>query len=248
MSIGRVALGLLSMGARSPSGDDAAYLEWHALDHMPEQFRIDGLLHGQRWVSTAALRAARAAEDGHFTAVDHVVQYLVSEPVAPAVDAWFDLGAELAKAGRYPARLPSVMLAGFVPDAGAASAHATVTAAAVPFRPTTGAYLVLDERPDAPTDGSDAYDAWLAEEHLPSLCALPGVAGAWHFAPAAIRPDRLDPRGLALTVAYLDGDPLDVATSMLETLPGAWRRWGIRAALAAPFATVRPWQWETELG
>src|SRR5262249_14027072 len=156
-------------------------------------------LHGQRWVSTAACRAARAAEDDRFASVDHVVQYLVAEPVAPAIDAWFDLGTELAKAGRYPNRLPSVLLAGFEPDAAAAAAG-KVTVEAVPLRATRGAYVVLDDRPDAPTDGSDGYATWLADEHLPALAAFDGVAGAWHFSPATLRPDRLDASGLALTV------------------------------------------------
>ena len=31
-----VRVGVLSLSARSPEGLDARYLEWHALDHLPE--------------------------------------------------------------------------------------------------------------------------------------------------------------------------------------------------------------------
>ena len=32
----------LSMSARAPEGRDAEYLEWHSLDHRPEQYRVAG--------------------------------------------------------------------------------------------------------------------------------------------------------------------------------------------------------------
>ena len=44
-----------------PVSNHAEYLDWHLHDHLPEQHRLPGLRHGQRWVSTPACRAARAA-------------------------------------------------------------------------------------------------------------------------------------------------------------------------------------------
>ena len=35
-----VRLCVLSLSARSPDGDDAAYIEWHSLDHLPEQYSL----------------------------------------------------------------------------------------------------------------------------------------------------------------------------------------------------------------
>src|SRR5436190_1209036 len=101
-----VRLVVVSLSARSPDGADAAYLAWHGLDHLPEQYSIESLVHGQRWVSTPACRAARAAGDDALEATDHIVQYLFAEPVAPAIDRFFALGAELREAGRMPLRLP----------------------------------------------------------------------------------------------------------------------------------------------
>jgi hypothetical protein len=40
----------VSMAAREPGGRDAEYLEWHSLDHRPEQHRLAGLRHSLRLV------------------------------------------------------------------------------------------------------------------------------------------------------------------------------------------------------
>jgi len=241
MTVGRVGLGVLSMAERSPTGEDRAYLEWHLLDHLPEQYQLEGLLYGQRWTSTAACRAARAAESERFAPVTHVVQYLMADPPEGVVDRFLDLGAQLAAAGRYGTRLPSVLLGGFEPVGARAAARASVSSAVVPFRPNTGAYVVLEE-PPAP-EQADAYDTWLTEEHLPELVEVDGVAGGWWFRPGQVRTDRLDAGGLWLTVLYLDGDPVRVAEEMGDHLRDRWARWSLAPALAAPFVTVRPWSW-----
>ncbi len=38
-----------------------AYNEWHQLDHLPQQFALDGVRFGQRWVRTPECRAAEGA-------------------------------------------------------------------------------------------------------------------------------------------------------------------------------------------
>ena len=84
---GDVAASVVSMSMRHADGLDAEYLRWHVLDHLPEQFRLVGLRSGQRWVSTPACRARRAASEPPYDAVDHIVQYLFAEPVGDAFDA-----------------------------------------------------------------------------------------------------------------------------------------------------------------
>ncbi len=237
-----IGLGVVSMAARSPSGDDAGYLEWHLLDHLPEQYQLDGLRLGQRWASTPACHAARAVESERFAPVDHVTQYLMADPAEQVVDDFLDLGARLRAAGRYPARLPSVMLAGFVPELAWAADRVRVSPGVVPFRPNRGAYVVLER----PPDGSDAdgYREWLEHEHLPSLVDQPGVAGAWLLAPGRIRPDRLDADALELTILYLDGEPAEVGAALADPLHDRWSRWPARPLLAAPFESVRAWEWD----
>ena len=51
----------LSCSGRDPDGRDAEYIEWHSLDHRPEQYRLAGVRNSIRLVSTPAARAARAA-------------------------------------------------------------------------------------------------------------------------------------------------------------------------------------------
>ncbi len=138
-------------------------------------------------------------------------------------------------------RLPSVLLGGFVPAGACAAARVSVSPEVVPFRPNTGAYLVLEE-PPAP-EVADAYRAWLTDGHLPALVEVDGVAGAWWFTPGEVRTDRLDASGLWLTMLYLDGDPVDVARALADQLRGRWGEWGLTPALAAPFVAVRPWAW-----
>jgi hypothetical protein len=106
---GDVAAGVFSMSARSPTGEDARYIEWHLLDHLPEQYRIDGIRHGVRWVSTPACREARALKRGRLDAVDHVVNYLVASPVRRSLDRAYDLMVALDGVDRMPVfRSPQV--------------------------------------------------------------------------------------------------------------------------------------------
>jgi hypothetical protein len=240
MTVGRATYSVLSMGERAPTGDDRAYLEWHLLDHLPEQYQLDGMLLGQRWASTAACRAARAAESARFAPVAHVTQYLMAGDPAAVIDPFLDLGAQLASVGRYPVRLPSVLLAGFVPVAGEAAAHAAVSTGVLPFRPSKGAYLVLEEPPAA---GAEGYEAAMIDAELPALAELDGVAGGWWFSPGDVRPDRFDAGGLRLLLLYLDGEPVEVAPRIGERLRERWARWSVTPALAGPFETVRAWSW-----
>jgi hypothetical protein len=63
----------ISFSARDPNGRDAEYLEWHTLDHRPEQYRLPELRSSLRLVSTPECRKARAASIGPFDSVDHVM-------------------------------------------------------------------------------------------------------------------------------------------------------------------------------
>src|SRR3954454_10085915 len=76
---GDITTMFVSMAHRHPNGADAAYLEWHTLDHRPEQHRLSSLRASLRVVSTAACRAARAAADERLDSVDHVMTYFWSD-------------------------------------------------------------------------------------------------------------------------------------------------------------------------
>jgi hypothetical protein len=126
--VNRVKLGFFSVSDRGESDDDIddrAYLAWHQLDHMPEQYQLPGMIHGQRWVSNDACRAARAAASGVFEHVHHVVLYLMGDPVEQTIDDFFDLGSRLAHLGRFPRDLPRRFLGGAAAPGGARIATCT---------------------------------------------------------------------------------------------------------------------------
>ena len=49
-----IKVGVFSLTGGALSGDDAAYLRWHLLDHQPEQYSIPGMRLGTRWRSLKA--------------------------------------------------------------------------------------------------------------------------------------------------------------------------------------------------
>jgi hypothetical protein len=234
----KVKVAAVSMSASSRDGNDAPYLEWHQLDHMPEQYQIPGMLYAQRWASTPGCRAARAAESERFTRVNHVVQYLFGEPLVEALDDWFVLGGRLAEVGRFPHRLPAVLLTALDVVSCHAAPSALVTDEIVPYRPNRGVYVVV-ERPGR----EDATWRWTGDE-VERLLAIDGVAGLWTFATnTALRPDRFDPTHYAVAFCYLDGDPVATAGPVGELLATRWDRASVTPEFAAPFVTMRAWEW-----
>lgn len=224
---------MFSMSARSGDGDDARYLEWHGLDHLPEQHRIAGMRSGARWVSTPACRAVRSVQVAPYDAVDHVVAYLFADPVEDGLATFFALGADLRAAHRMPIRLPLVELAGYRLASMASAPRVLVGADVLPWRPSRGVYLLLER--GAPTA-------------IERLLDVAGVAGAWSYDGSSSLHQRLAATdGMHLTVAYLDDDPADVGQTIAEELKGSWSGGHVVPLLAAPFVTVVPWAWDAAL-
>ncbi len=225
-----VQIAFISLSAREPSGRDAEYLEWHSLDHRPEQYRLAGLRNSLRLVSTPACRAVRAASTEKYDAVDHVMTYLFTgvEPLGP----FTDLGAALNDGGRMPLRLPTVEfmtadLAGKV-----ANPVAVAGSDVIPWRPAQGVYLII-ERGQAPAD---------------ALAAIPGVAGVWSYH-GTIAPGQFatDARGLQITYCYLDDDPVSTGGRLGDAVRQRWDAEGVVGLLAAPFYALVPFEWTRHL-
>jgi hypothetical protein len=227
----------VSMAAREPAGRDADYLAWHSLDHRPEQYRIAGIRHSLRLVSTPACRALRACSAGRFDAVDHVMTYFFT------ADAAFEQFNQLSAAlggERRPFRLPTVE-AGYLRLAGmVASPHAIAGADVMPWRPARGVYLLVEEMLSA--QGSpDALSPT-------ALAGLPGVAGIWwHRGGVPPLSGFRDNSGLLLTYCFLDEDPLQVAGQMFDPLRARWAGGAVRPLLAAPFQLPVPFEWDRHL-
>ena len=221
-----VRFAVVSLSARSPDERDAEYIEWHSLDHHPEQYGIDGIRLGQRWVSTPACRAARTVQHPRYTEVDHAMLYLFADPLNESLDEFFRLGKTLHDAGRMPIRIPAVELGGWELVDRCAAAGALVRPEVIPWRPARGAYLAIEQGAERTT--------------LDELCEVPGVAGAWRYQGGAFHERLADTSDLTLTVLYLDGDPVDTGARLQD------RPWA-EPMLAAPFMCVVPWAWDRSL-
>ncbi len=147
----RVKVGFFSISHPSPTGDDRPYLEWHQLDHMPEQYQLPGLVFAQRWAATPACRAVRVAGTEGWAMVDHVVCYLMGSPVDQTIDDFFTLGRHLAELGRFAGALPAQYVGALRLLETHAAPRALVSAEVVPFRPNRGIYLVVEE----PVEGTE---------------------------------------------------------------------------------------------
>jgi hypothetical protein len=221
--VGRI---FVSMSARESSGRDADYLEWHSLDHRAEQHRLAGLRQSLRLVSTPRCRAARAASVGRHDAVDHVMTYFFTQ------DAAFDQFEQLSKAldgDRRPFRLPSVD-SGYFSLAGTLAAdRAAAGADVMPWRPSRGVYLLLEQGASSPA----------------ALADVPGVAGIWwHAGKSASTEDARELPALQLSYLFLDEDPVEVAEHLRDLLDRRWKSEAVSPLLAAPFQTLVPFEWE----
>lgn len=219
-----------SFSGREPNGRDAEYIEWHSLDHRPEQHRLPELRQSLRFVSTPACRNARAADNAPYDQVDHVMNYLFTG--SDGLPAFNALGAALNEAGRMPLRLPSIAymtanLAGKI-----AAPRAVAGADVLPWRPMRGVYLIVEDGQTSPA----------------SLIDIPGVAGVWWYHGSnEPEPVGSDPSRLQITYCYLDSDPVEVAAAMKVALQLRWQTGAVRGLLAAPFYSILPFEWDRYL-
>lgn len=220
----------ISMSGREPDGRDAEYIEWHSLDHRPEQHRLPELRQSLRVASTPACRAARAANAAPFDGIDHVMTYLFSSKAG--MPGFYELGDALNVAGRMPLRLP---LVGFVTAdlAGKSAAPRAVAGAdVIPWRPTTGIYLIIEQGRSSAAD----------------LVDVPGVAGVWWYhLNNASRDDLGDVDGMQVTYCYLDADAVETAGALGAVMQARWASGEVKGLLAAPFQTIVPFEWDRYL-
>ncbi|MBA2607578.1 MAG: hypothetical protein H0U92_01405 [Actinobacteria bacterium] len=177
------------------AGHHRSYNAWHLFDHLPEQYRLPGVVFGQRWVLTPPLRA-HARATAPLDRTHYVTLYLMADPIEETLRDFRALALGLREKGRFHEHRTSHLFGPMAVRDCAASDQALVAAEAVPFRPNTGVHVRLSSEP------SD-----LAEQ--------PGAAGAWTFTGTELSPPEL--LGVTMTVAWLDGDPDALAPSLAST-------------------------------
>jgi hypothetical protein len=219
----------VSLCTREPEGRDAEYLEWHSLDHRPEQYRIAGLRHSIRLVSTPACRMARAFSEGRYDGVDHVMTYYFAQQAA--LDQFNALSRALT-GERRPRRLPTVA-SGYFGLAGKVAARRAITGAdVIPWQPARGAYLIVERG-----------------EHSPAnLAEVAGIAGIWwHTAAAGAAPEFCHDECTQVTYCFIDDDPVEAARRLRHPLEQRWALGKTVPLMAAPFHMVVPFEWSRYL-
>jgi hypothetical protein len=220
----------VSMSARHADGADADYVEWHSLDHRPEQHRLDAVRSSLRLVSTPACRAARAASHPRLDAVDHVMTYFFAD--TGGFKGFADLSTALHDAGRMPYTLPPVERGAYDVRETRAAPRCRVGADVLPWFPVSGVYLVVEQ----------------GDAHVDELIEVPGVAGAWCAVAVPSDPGVATAEiGQRITYCFLDADPVATAARLAPVLEQRWQDAGVTPLLAAPFHTVVPGEWDRYL-
>jgi hypothetical protein len=198
-------LGFFSFTEVTDPSAHQAYNDWHRLDHMPEQFSLDGVLFGQRWVCTPACRRLRVAVSPRLEPCHYMTLYLMRD--ADVVPPFFALARRLRQADRFFAERLSHLSGPFEVQDRWVSPRVKVSEAVVPFRPAIGIYVVVGP----PVEGA-------------AMVGLEGVAGAWSFSASAdATASTTTPATTAstttdstrhITVAFIDGDLVPTAQTL----------------------------------
>jgi hypothetical protein len=238
----KVKVGFFSFTEITDAAGHRAYNEWHQLDHMPEQFPLPGVAHGQRWVATPQCQRARAVDEELLRPAHYMTLYLMADPVDRTLEDFMELGQRLHGLGRFYRHRRAQLSGPFQFLEAHAAPRVAISPEAVPYRPNLGVYVIVEE----PIAGQnlDPYLRRLREDHLPEVLGLPGVAGAWSFATSP----RLAGPGWSsgnrrITVCYLDEDPVSVAGALRPLLAERWNDAPVRPVFAGPLETITPWEW-----
>ncbi|MDQ1475269.1 MAG: hypothetical protein QOE62_498 [Actinomycetota bacterium] len=231
----KIRVGFFSFTEITDPGEHHSYNEWHQLDHMPEQYPLDGIAYGQRWVSTPACRAARTVSEPPLDSIHYMTLYLMTEPVERTLREFMQLGRDLHAVGRFHLHRRARLSGPFGFRSAAASERVLISPEAIPYRPNLGVYVEVEELAQAESGGSEGepIDDDLIDAHLGALCAEPGVAGAWWFADGQQR----------VTVTWLDAPPLKMVGRLEPIVARRRAESSGRALFAGPLEAITPWQW-----
>jgi hypothetical protein len=220
----------VSMATRHPDGTDADYLQWHSLDHRPEQHRLSAVRASLRLVSTPACRAARAVQHGRLGDVDHVMTYFFSDTAG--LEGFLTLSKALGDAGRKLALLPHLERGVYDVRHKAAAPRIKIGADVLPWWPIKGAYLLLESAAVSAAD----------------LIEVDGVAGVWSTTAVDVGPRLASAQaGQQLTYCFLDQDPVETAHRLAPALEKRWNATAVEPLFAAPFHPVVPYEWDRYL-
>lgn len=209
-----------------PAGHHREYNEWHALDHMPEQYRIEEIVGTHRWVLTPDLRPFVSTAHDDLARSQYFHFYLFTGSLERALPEFGALKVELESKGRFYFHRVGHFNAALRVVGMYGARRALVDARVMPFRPARGCIVEISAVPEGTDQGAlDDVRRWYDQVHIPSLVDRPGVAGCWSFEPAA--PPVVAgsvPPNITVRLYWLDDDPLVVAESLAAEGAGAASR------------------------
>lgn len=239
--MGKAVAGFFSFTEVTDPRQHRSYNEWHQLDHLPEQYLSPGVVHGQRWVSTPACRAARAVDGALLGPAHYLTLYVMADPLDQTLEDFYGLARRLTEANRFFEHRRS-HLSGCFDLVGIRAGRATdVSDEAVLYRPNRGAYVSVESFAPGPAAAgvSDRID------RIDRLLDVSGVAGVATFVASGSRDRPGWPGEYRITVCYLDEDPVSVAPALDAVLGGdPVAATTSDVAFAGPFEAIIPWQWD----
>ena len=197
-------------------GRHREYNEWHLFDHMPENFKLEGLQWGQRWVATPQLIERRLFARDEMAASQYVTLYLFTEPLQQALAEFQSLGRTLDSLGRFFKPRRSPLSGPFKLVKTYAAPRVLVDPDVIPYRPNRGLFLTAqDQAEDATPQALDEARQWYDRVHIPELLGVRGFAGCWWFEARG----EANPRGRTIRAYWLDEDPSLVLDELAARTP-----------------------------
>jgi hypothetical protein len=122
---------------------------------------------------------------------------------------------------------------GYLHLAGKTAARRAIAGAdVIPWRPSRGVYLIVEQGAHSPA----------------ALVDIEGIAGIWwHVGGPSPIADFPDNTGVQISYCFIDDDPLTVADRLRQPLAQRWAASTTKPLLAAPFYTLVPFEWRRYL-
>ena len=246
-STGGIVAGFFSFTEVTDSSAHRAYNEWHQLDHLPEQLPLEGVSHGQRWVASPACRALARTSDGAdelgLSLAHYVTLYLLRSPLEESLKDFYGLARRLRAEGRFFSERRAVSSGPLYVRQRWAADRVRVSAAALPYRPNRGVYVVVKEPSSGVPSSRGGGPSLGAAPSVPAgVMEAEGVAGFWTFAPGGdlpqTAPESQERIRSDVIVCFLDGDPMAVSADLGPLF------YDEALQYASPYLTVQPWSWD----